>query len=159
MCTTTKDYIITGSDGSADCDLRWEQIDIVCTRVSNFWNIILFLLYTSYWTFCYGFICMSISWHLFLLRNTYECHRNIVTLYVHCVEAEQTGIKGPFESSLLYFSRPYWRCYYSNTDAIIYVVDSADRDRIGISKDELLYMLRVSSDSSNLDYKSSLLLF
>lgn len=39
--------------------------------------------------------------------------------------------------------RPYWRCYYSNTDAIIYVVDSADRDRIGISKDELLYMLRV----------------
>lgn len=40
--------------------------------------------------------------------------------------------------------RPYWRCYYSNTDAIIYVVDSADRDRIGISKDELIYMLRVS---------------
>ncbi|KAL2749539.1 ADP-ribosylation factor-like protein 1 [Vespula maculifrons] len=37
--------------------------------------------------------------------------------------------------------RPYWRCYYSNTDAIIYVVDSADRDRIGISKDELIYML------------------
>lgn len=41
--------------------------------------------------------------------------------------------------------RPYWRCYYSNTDAIIYVVDSVDRDRIGISKDELLYMLRVSN--------------
>lgn len=38
--------------------------------------------------------------------------------------------------------RPYWRCYYSNTDAIIYVVDSADRDRIGISKDELISMLR-----------------
>ncbi|KAG5670364.1 hypothetical protein PVAND_000635 [Polypedilum vanderplanki] len=38
--------------------------------------------------------------------------------------------------------RPYWRCYYSNTDAIIYVVDSADKDRVGISKDELLYMLR-----------------
>ncbi|KAJ7348222.1 Arf GTPase arl1 [Desmophyllum pertusum] len=28
--------------------------------------------------------------------------------------------------------RPYWRCYYSNTDAIIYVVDSMDKDRIGI---------------------------
>uniref|UniRef100_A0A2H1X1X1 small monomeric GTPase n=1 Tax=Spodoptera frugiperda TaxID=7108 RepID=A0A2H1X1X1_SPOFR len=39
--------------------------------------------------------------------------------------------------------RPYWRCYYGNTDAIIYVVDSADRDRIGISKDELVHMLRV----------------
>ncbi|CAH1236702.1 unnamed protein product [Diabrotica balteata] len=38
--------------------------------------------------------------------------------------------------------RPYWRCYYSNTDAIIYVVDSADKERIGISKDELVPMLR-----------------
>ena len=41
--------------------------------------------------------------------------------------------------------RPYWRCYYSNTDAIIYVVDSADRDRMGISKQELVSMLEVSS--------------
>ncbi|KRT78752.1 ADP ribosylation factor [Oryctes borbonicus] len=38
--------------------------------------------------------------------------------------------------------RPYWRCYYSNTDAIIYVVDSADKERIGISKEELFHMLR-----------------
>ncbi|XP_021342598.1 ADP-ribosylation factor-like protein 1 [Mizuhopecten yessoensis] len=37
--------------------------------------------------------------------------------------------------------RPYWRCYYSNTDAIIYVVDSVDRDRINISKQELASML------------------
>ncbi|OMJ10397.1 ADP-ribosylation factor-like protein 1, partial [Smittium culicis] len=36
---------------------------------------------------------------------------------------------------------PYWRCYYANTDAIIYVVDSADRDRIGICRDELVSML------------------
>ena len=42
----------------------------------------------------------------------------------------------------MYF-RPYWRCYYSNTDAIIYVVDSMDRDRIGISKQELVSMLEV----------------
>ena len=26
--------------------------------------------------------------------------------------------------------RPYWRCYYPNTDCVIYVVDSADRDRL-----------------------------
>lgn len=38
--------------------------------------------------------------------------------------------------------RPYWRCYYANTDAIIYVVDSADRERIGISKSELFEMLQ-----------------
>ncbi|KAA0190927.1 ADP-ribosylation factor protein 1 [Fasciolopsis buskii] len=37
--------------------------------------------------------------------------------------------------------RPYWRCYYSNTDAVIYVVDSMDRDRVGISKQELVSML------------------
>jgi len=37
--------------------------------------------------------------------------------------------------------RPYWRCYYSNTDAVIYVVDSVDRERMGISKQELLSML------------------
>lgn len=49
--------------------------------------------------------------------------------------------------------RPYWRCYYSNTDAIIYVVDSADRDRIGISKDELLYMLRVSVMKSSISIR------
>ena len=46
--------------------------------------------------------------------------------------------------TLLFLSyRPYWRCYYSNTDAIIYVVDSMDRDRIGISKQELIAMLEV----------------
>ena len=44
--------------------------------------------------------------------------------------------------TVLYY-RPYWRCYYSNTDAIIYVVDSRDRDRIGISKQELCSMLEV----------------
>lgn len=37
--------------------------------------------------------------------------------------------------------RPYWRCYYSETDAIIYVVDSADTDRMGVSKQELVSML------------------
>ncbi|ORX95273.1 ARF/SAR superfamily [Basidiobolus meristosporus CBS 931.73] len=37
--------------------------------------------------------------------------------------------------------RPYWRCYYANTDAVIYVVDSCDRDRIGTSREELVAML------------------
>lgn len=39
--------------------------------------------------------------------------------------------------------RPYWRCYYPNTDAIIYVVDSADVDRLNIAKQELHAMLEV----------------
>ena len=37
--------------------------------------------------------------------------------------------------------RPYWRCYYPNTDAIIFVVDSCDVDRLGIAKQELTAML------------------
>jgi len=38
--------------------------------------------------------------------------------------------------------RPYWRCYYQNTHGIIYVVDSADEDRIAITKKELTAMLQ-----------------
>ena len=37
--------------------------------------------------------------------------------------------------------RPYWRCYYPNTDAIIFVVDSADTDRIKTARTELMGML------------------
>ncbi|KAI7861755.1 ADP-ribosylation factor family-domain-containing protein [Spinellus fusiger] len=37
--------------------------------------------------------------------------------------------------------RPYWRCYYSNTDAVIYVVDSVDKDRMQTSREELHAML------------------
>jgi len=37
--------------------------------------------------------------------------------------------------------RPYWRCYYQDTDAIIYVIDSADPDRLSISKEELVSMM------------------
>ena len=50
---------------------------------------------------------------------------------------------------VIFCFRPYWRCYYANTDAVIYVVDSADRDRIGISKQELLSMLEVSENRSS----------
>merc|ERR1712241_516271 len=31
--------------------------------------------------------------------------------------------------------RPYWRCYYPNTQAIIYAVDSTDVDRLNTTKD------------------------
>ena len=38
--------------------------------------------------------------------------------------------------------RPYWRCYYPNTNAVIYVVDSNDRDRISDAKFELQQLLQ-----------------
>ncbi|KAK3037880.1 hypothetical protein RJ639_032110, partial [Escallonia herrerae] len=31
---------------------------------------------------------------------------------------------------------PYWRCYFPNTQAVIYVVDSSDTDRLIIAKEE-----------------------
>jgi ADP-ribosylation factor-like protein 1 len=37
--------------------------------------------------------------------------------------------------------RPFWRCYFSDTDAIIYVVDSTDRERMGVAKHELFALL------------------
>lgn len=37
--------------------------------------------------------------------------------------------------------RPYWRCYYPNTDAIIFVVDSCDKDRLQVARQELSAML------------------
>ncbi len=36
---------------------------------------------------------------------------------------------------------PYWRCYYANTAAIIYVIDASDTQRLGTAKAELLAML------------------
>jgi ADP-ribosylation factor-like protein 1 len=38
--------------------------------------------------------------------------------------------------------RPYWRCYYPNTDAIIFVVDSCDVERLGVARQELAAMLQ-----------------
>ncbi|CAL9125079.1 uncharacterized protein LOC135678291 [Musa acuminata AAA Group] len=38
--------------------------------------------------------------------------------------------------------RPLWRHYFSNTDALIYVVDSLDRERIGKAKEEFQAIIR-----------------
>ena len=37
--------------------------------------------------------------------------------------------------------RPLWRHYYQNADAVIYAIDSNDRERIGEAKDELFKMM------------------
>ncbi|KAJ0583607.1 putative small GTPase superfamily, ARF/SAR type, P-loop containing nucleoside triphosphate hydrolase [Helianthus annuus] len=39
-------------------------------------------------------------------------------------------------SPFLNYFRPYWRCYFPNTQAIIYVVDSSDTERLVIAKEE-----------------------
>lgn len=47
-----------------------------------------------------------------------------------------TGGFGCFEQI-----RPLWRHYFQNTQGLIFVVDSNDRDRIGEARDELHRML------------------
>ena len=37
--------------------------------------------------------------------------------------------------------RPYWRCYYANTAAVIFVIDSTDIDRLNTASEELAAML------------------
>jgi hypothetical protein len=37
--------------------------------------------------------------------------------------------------------RPYWRCYYANTAAVIFVIDSTDVDRLQTASEELAAML------------------
>ncbi|GMH67098.1 hypothetical protein TrLO_g1845 [Triparma laevis f. longispina] len=46
--------------------------------------------------------------------------------------------------------RPYWRCYYPNTDAIIFVVDSADTERLAVARQELTAMLQEEELSSSI---------
>src|SRR5882757_3965355 len=38
--------------------------------------------------------------------------------------------------------RPYWRNYFEQTDAIVWVVDSGDRHRMGDCKEELHTLLQ-----------------
>jgi Arf/Sar family protein len=38
--------------------------------------------------------------------------------------------------------RPLWRHYFNNTDGLIYVVDSLDRERIGKAKQEFQDIIR-----------------
>ena len=43
---------------------------------------------------------------------------------------------------LVFKVRPYWRCYYPNSRAIVFVIDSSDKDRIDIVKQELFLILQ-----------------
>ena len=38
--------------------------------------------------------------------------------------------------------RPYWKCYYPKTNAIIFVIDSTDKERLDIAKQELFLLIQ-----------------
>ncbi|XP_052171040.1 uncharacterized protein LOC127787174 [Diospyros lotus] len=47
--------------------------------------------------------------------------------------------------------RLYWRCYFPNTQAVIYVIDSSDTDRLAIAKKEFQEILEVSCGAVSCD--------
>lgn len=40
--------------------------------------------------------------------------------------------------------RPFWRSYYPDTKAVIFVIDATDRERLATAKEELLHILEVT---------------
>ena len=38
--------------------------------------------------------------------------------------------------------RPFWRCYYPKTNAVVFVIDSSDKERMDIVKQELFLLLQ-----------------
>lgn len=51
--------------------------------------------------------------------------------------------------------RPLWRHYYANTDALIFVVDSSDLERMEEARDEMFHVLR----DPNMDDCQTVLMF
>ncbi|KAJ8902891.1 hypothetical protein NDN08_006211 [Rhodosorus marinus] len=60
---------------------------------------------------------------------------NVETLELNNLQMQVWDLGG--QSSI----RPYWRSYYQKQEAIIFVVDSTDVDRLSIAKEELLSIL------------------
>jgi GTPase SAR1 family protein len=43
---------------------------------------------------------------------------------------------------IYFYFRPLWHYYFENNDAIIYVIDSSDRERFGEAKEELWDLIK-----------------
>jgi ADP-ribosylation factor protein 4 len=52
--------------------------------------------------------------------------------------------------------RPLWRHYFQNTQGLIFVVDSNDRERVGEAREELLKMVCATSLKKKLRYRISM---
>ncbi|KAG1753780.1 small monomeric GTPase [Suillus paluster] len=80
-------------------------------------------------------------WGLGLMGNNPAIGFNVETVQYKNIKFQVWDLGG--QSSI----RPYWRCYFPNTSAIIYVIDSSDHARLTTSRSELLTML--SEDELN----------
>ncbi|KAK6318078.1 hypothetical protein J4Q44_G00113690 [Coregonus suidteri] len=76
------------------------------------------------------------------LKTIKELYEQFIKNMEEMEKSHETFLQGAQQQQeMATVRKPYWRCYYSNTDAVIYVVDSSDQDRMGISKSELVAML------------------
>lgn len=62
-------------------------------------------------------------------------------LFFQLVALHFLVIRGEWHGSICFQIRPLWRHYFQNTQGLIFVVDSNDRDRVVEARDELHRML------------------
>ena len=83
--------------------------------------------------------------HVFVPHHSYICLSTRTSSSKYGTwEASQVSGVHPSQTRrarLTQRRRPYWRCYFPNTSAIIYVIDSSDHSRLQQSRSELLTML------------------
>lgn len=76
-----------------------------------------------------------------------QCY-DLLNIFYFCNQARRAlGITAR-ACHFVYCYRPYWRCYYANTDALVYVIDSVDKDRLATARAELSAMLQVNWEKS-----------
>lgn len=81
-------------------------------------------------------------WNLLLTKISTSTSGYLHPLYFFDVPLPQSDIPaGKQDLGGQTSIRPYWRCYYANTAAVIFVVDSTDIERLSIASEELAAML------------------
>ena len=99
------------------CDIMW-LIDGTCI-----------MFYQNLLSCTYKWSCFSLSSFTKNLINELELQNSTFALFISYINV-----------TVLYY-RPYWRCYYSNTDANIYVVDyNKNLKQVQVDNDELLFI-------------------
>ena len=77
----------------------------------------------------------SIRWIKFHLTNLFVSGFNVETVEYKNISFTVWDVGGQDKI------RPLWRHYFQNTQGLIFVVDSNDRERIGEAREELMRML------------------
>lgn len=110
-------------------------------------------LLCCYWAWWWRNPCLKIfPWFCFHLQK-FLCLFNVLMSVILCFKVilhsywfllVALGCL-PYDlcTNIFHTYRPYWRCYFPNTQAIIYVIDSSDSDRLVIAKDEFHAILEV----------------